>query len=443
MKHRPLLFAALAVAAIGALLTPVAAITPDDTTPDRGIPGRIVEPPNENPNPPGIPADGDADRLRVEMFQRYADLHDITLKEATVDLQAQGEFADWATAARTDRAFAGAKIEHDTNGRSSAVVATVTNRKLTTSPPASLDVRTVEARFSETEFRDIQEDLGADLARNVPGAAAVTYDPFDDALTIWTSDTPQGRLVADQPDTRAAVDQALNINTDGLELRYQQVPDAELRRGGMKLDGPGPASCTTGFSVRRFNGTQWQYGYMTAGHCFGDGQEPVIWPWTVERHPHGNFTNIWWAYHWDIGGYQDRIIYTGAGISTYTRIRAAGNAVDMGSPVVHPLLGMYICWYGAGTLEWNCDNVEFVNVPVPVGDPVWAHTYTWVAEARRLENGVNIQTCLHGDSGGPMWSFVGTEFRITGHMVAGDNLWCYHVSADDNLRYGPGNWQLY
>ncbi len=162
----------------------------------------------------------DAEALRIEAMQLYADRFGIDLDTALEQLGNQGYFFEWATEVRKEPAFAGAKVVHTDDGLSHGVVAIVEGRTFSTEPPVVFPYETVTARFSAAEFPpqvdgELIEQLRELGAESVKG---VTYHPFLDKVIVW-AETDRAEL--DTVTIEAVLEEIFGTRAHGVAIEWR------------------------------------------------------------------------------------------------------------------------------------------------------------------------------------------------------------------------------
>lgn len=318
--------------------------------------------------------------------------------------------------------FAGFKLE--TSGDQVTGVLALTDTSVVT-VPQGVPVSVVEARMPRDAIPAFSEQHTIRLeAHGVHDVVAVTYEPFNDEVIVWLDNAGDETLEASRPRVETALTSTLSPKLDGAIIRIERAPGLSLNYGGRKvnrlLDW---RYCTTAFGTKKTISGVERYGYLTAQHCrlaYGGNTWRVLLP---------TGSAVITDYHnASYGGYRDRVIMEGPGVSHLTNTGQMG-IQNMGKVAAHIFLGQWVCHYGWASNWARCGFIVQINVPVT------AHGATVFVSQN--QDGVY---CQGGDSGGPVWR-PGSPAVPTGTIEAGAPFHgCGYLALDDQLA-GSG-WTL-
>lgn len=208
------------------------------------------------------------------------------------------------------------------------------------------------------------------------------------------------------------------VDSGGRESR--QSDSAPFWGGAAVTDGTG--TCTTGFTVKRPNGTRYM---MTAGHCFGalyGTWSPGNGDWMGQVRVRGVFPN----FDMEMIGDENygQYIYTGGATGTGTSVVSAAN----------PVIGAFYCVSGQKTYE-HCGH-ELISNDSYLCD------VSGCTDHLSAYWGDQLNITMNGDSGAP-WYIKSSGVYIRGLNIGREGLVMYAhkwstISSEMNVTiYAP------
>lgn len=429
-------FAALvALLAVG---LSVAQVSADDGTNETSTPTAATA-----PGSPAVLETGDGTSLDPEKMVTYSESNpnseaiasyarekDVDNTTAALWLDRLAALTEQANEIRaTDRRFSMFKIEDGPDGHRGKLALTEA-RDLSVRELANIDI--VDAVIAERDFLELSARLTeAAHEAGVTDATAVTYDPFEQTITVWRAgDWSRVDGAPDPADVTSGLADALKIQDPrvaGLTVEAHFEAPSQLNvHNGLKLSTSSSFwfltfsrnECTSSFGLY-YGG---HGGQLTAGHCTGGG-------W--KSNDVFNITTYWDRSR---GGYKDRVVMEpNTSVSYWTYTGTTYEDMDSSDPT-HIYQGAYYCEYARKNYGQRCDYIEAVNVPITdanSGITVWT-----------TRGSITMQ-CSPGDSGGPVWQPRSNLPSRPAGTIEGGYSWndqCLYLALDDQMA-GTG-WVL-
>lgn len=369
---------------------------------------------------------GDIDSIPSDQLmavELYAAEVGVSLSTAWRMLLKQNELSEYAMTVRDLPEFAGFKLE--TFGEQITGMLALTDTSVVI-VPKGVPVSVVEARMPREAIPAFSEQQTVRLeAHGVRDVVAVTYEPFNDEVIVWLDSESDETLGARQSQLETALASTLDPELLDALIRLERVPELSLNYGGRKVNRLVQSwkHCTTAFGVGKVINLELRFGFLTAEHCRKE-LGPNTWRVLL---PSGSAV-ITGYHNASFGGYRDRVIMEGPGVSPLTNTGQMG-IQNMGKVPAHIFLGQWVCHYGWASNWARCGWIAAINVPV-----VTDHGTVFVSQNM---DGIY---CQAGDSGGPVWR-PGSPAIPTGTIEAGVPFQgCGYLALDDQLA-GSG-WLL-
>lgn len=384
---------------------------------------------------PAAPGDASLSQIpdnQLPAVEQFAREYGLTLDRAWEALIEQAELTDYADSVRSLPGYGGFRVTMASTGEVRGVLA-VTDPSAITVPPG-LPVTLVVAALPESSIPSFSAAMTATLSQEDLQApvVAVTYDPFQGEVIVWSSARSRAIAVADVTTIGVALQRALPSPLRSARVRVDTAPSAGYSYGGLKEFKTGSflwfhwtsGQCTSAFGVVKSIGGTLTGDYLTAAHCKVLGGTG----WKVAHPSLGNQTvNAY--YNSSFGGYKDRIVFQANGASYLTKT-SSSTTEDMTVTATHIYVGTWYCHYGSRSNVQQCGTIQQVNVPIT------DQGYTVYASLQQYG-----RTCIAGDSGGPVWrpgSPSTPAGTIEGYSIPDST--CMYLALDDQLS-GSG-WVL-